>query len=127
MPVQAHGQVREIGSQKEKGDEHETLQPATASEAFGEIAKSGGDSEAKNEKEHQYAERVRNEIQRVAGTRVGHCFFVAVFGQSVLLSFAARRLGAFGLGQAGNGSLRGSGTIGRGLGVDGTRQRYGWV
>ncbi len=119
MPVHAHRQIREVASHKQQRNEDNTLQPAAAGQTLGEIAKFCSDSQAENENQHQNAERVRNKIEGVAGARVSHGFFVAVFGQSVLLGLAARSLGAFGLGQAGNGGLRGRGTIGRRLRVDG--------
>jgi len=85
MPVQAQGKLQNVDGQEEQRDENKSLNPFLVADIFGDIAKLCGPAQPKDQKQQESAEKIGNEIKRIACPRVRHCLRLALMRKRILL------------------------------------------
>jgi len=71
MPVDANGEMEDGEQRQKSGDEDRGLERMVAGAGFGEVAESGEETGAEEEKKDGEIPEDREEIEPVAGARVG--------------------------------------------------------
>src|SRR5258708_10468616 len=119
-----YGKIGKVENQRQHRDENEPLQQAIFRCLLGKIANAGDEAKAQRQYQNDKSDKDGKKIKRVAGTRVGHGFFVAVVRKRVAIYFVAtgsvRRIGGrldpFRRGEGGRGGFLRAGPAGGGRG-----------
>ena len=90
MPGDVYREIGEIQNNDEDGQEEQSLNEAIFGGSLSKIADARDQTKMECGDEHREADENREEIESVAGARVGHRFFVAIVGKSVTLDFVGR-------------------------------------
>src|SRR5215472_2739630 len=84
MPIQAHREVQHVDQDKQQRHKDQSLHPALLAGAFCDISKAGGDSQPQNEEQEKASQNVGEKIERIAGARISHRFFIFFVRERVL-------------------------------------------